>query len=116
MRKLPISSAHFSLAFKITAGILSVLAALATIIPAARQSGILGPMPLLASNVARIRLAPNSDTAWALGDTLAFAATATDTNGATIPAPRLTWTVTNTEVAESHPDGSVIATGACAAS
>jgi len=112
MRKLPFSSAHFSLAFKITAGILSVLAALATIIPAARQSGILGPMPLLASNVARIRLAPNSDTAWALGDTLAFAATATDTNGATIPAPRLTWTVTNTEVAESHPDGSVIATGA----
>ena len=111
MRKLPLSSAHFSLAFKITAGFLSVLAALATIIPAARQSGMLGPLALLASNVAHIRLTPSADTAWAIGDTLQFAALASDTNGAVLPAPVLTWTVTNTEVAESHPDGSVIATG-----
>lgn len=102
----------FSHAFKLTAGAISGLAALVTVLTYARQEGVIGPLATVTSPVAYIRLSPYSDTAYALGDTLHFAAIATDTNGAQLPAPQLTWTVTNTEVAEARTDGSVIATGA----
>lgn len=104
--------ALFSHAFKLSAGAISGLAALVTILTYARQEGVIGALATVATPVAYIRLSPYSDTAYAVGDTLHFAAVATDTNGAQLPAPQLTWTVTNTEVAEAHPDGSVIATGA----
>ena len=108
----PPKPAYFSTAFKIVVSTLTIFGTVATILTTLRQEGMIGALPKLGFNVARIRLTPTSDTAWALGDTLAFAAIATDTNGVALPAPPLTWTVTNTEVAEAHPDGTVIATGA----
>ena len=112
IKQQPPKPAYFSTAFKIVVSTLTIFGTVATILTTMRQEGLIGPLPKLGSNVARIRLTPVSDTAWALGDTLAFAATATDTNGVALPAPPLIWTVTNTEVAESRPDGTVIATGA----
>ena len=110
-QKVP-HKALFSHAFKVTAGVITGLSALVTILTYARQEGVIGPLAQYTNPVAFIRLTPTSDTAYAIGDTLHFAALATDTNGAQLPAPTLTWTMTNTEVAEAHPDGSVIATGA----
>ncbi|MEP6745608.1 MAG: hypothetical protein ABJB33_08940, partial [Gemmatimonadota bacterium] len=112
MPKPPQRRALFSLAFKITAGAISGLAALVSILTFARQEGVIGPLAAVGTNVARIRLTPSSDTAWALGDTLSFAALATDTNGLVLSAPALTWSITNTKVAEARSDGSAIATGA----
>ena len=104
--------ALFSHAFKVTAGIITGLSALVTILTYARQEGVIGPLSQYTNPVAFIRISPVSDTAYAIGDTLHFGAVATDTNGAQLPAPALTWTMTNTEVAEARGDGSVIATGA----
>ena len=112
MTQQPPRPALFSTAFKLTAGALSVLTALATILTFARQEGMIGPIAPVGSDVSRLRLTPATDTAWAIGDTLSYAAIATDTNGAVLPSPLLRWTVTNTEVATAHSDGSVIATGA----
>ena len=104
--------ALFSHAFKVTAGLITGLSALVTILTFARQEGVIGPLAQALTPVAFIRVTPHADTAYAIGDTLHFAAVATDTNGAQLPAPVLTWTMTNTEVAEARPDGSVIAAGA----
>lgn len=104
--------ALFSHAFKVTAGLITGLSALVTILTFARQEGVIGPLAQALTPVAFIRLTPHADTAYAIGDTLHFAALATDTNGVQLAAPVLTWTLTNTEVAEAHSDGSVIATGA----
>lgn len=104
--------ALFSHAFKVTAGVITGLSALVTILTYARQEGVIGPLAQYTNPIAYIRVSPVADTAYALGDTLHFAAVATDTNGAQLPAPTLTWTLTNTEVADAHPDGSVVATGA----
>ena len=112
MTQQPPRPALFSTAFKLTAGALSILTALATILTFARQEGMIGPVAPVGSDVSRLRLTPATDTAWAIGDTLSYAAIATDTNGAVLPSPLLRWTVTNTEVATAHSDGSVIATGA----
>lgn len=111
MSQQPPRQALFSTAFKVTAGGISGLAALVSILTFARQEGMIGPIATIGANVARIRLTPAADTAWALDDTLSFAAIATDTNGVILTTPLLTWSITNTEVAEAHPDGSVIATG-----
>jgi hypothetical protein len=101
----------FSTAFKAAMGGLGVLATIVTILTFARQEGMIGPIATIGVNVARIRLTPVTDTAWALGDTLSYAAIATDTNGVVLPTPLLIWTIANSEVAEARPDGSVIATG-----
>lgn len=104
--------ALFSNAFKLIAGGLTLLATLATILTTARQEGMIGPLAMVGADVAHIRVMPASDTAYAVGDTLRFAATAADTNGVALPSPQLTWSVTNPAVAEARPDGSAIATGA----
>ena len=72
---------------------LAVLTALATILTFARQEGMIGPIAPVGSVVSRLRLTPATDTAWAIGDTLSYAAIATDTNGAVLPSPLLRWTV-----------------------
>ncbi|HET7042691.1 MAG TPA: hypothetical protein VFI13_11750, partial [Gemmatimonadales bacterium] len=105
MPKSSLRPAHFSLAFKVIVGAISLLGGIATIYGSARQEGVIGPLTQLRSNVAFIRVTPATDTAFAIGDTLHFAALATDTNGVQLGAPALTWTLTNTEVAEAHPDG-----------
>jgi hypothetical protein len=103
--------ALFSTAFKIIAGSLTLLGTVATILTTARQEGMIGPLAMVGADVAHIRVTPTSDTAFAVGDTLLFAAIAADTNGVALPSPQLTWSVTNPGVGEARPNGSVIATG-----
>lgn len=102
----------FSTAFKLVAGALTVLGTVATIFTTARQEGMIGPLSVLSSPVAFIRISPATDTAWSLGDTLHYAVSASDTNGIALTAPVLTWTVANTSIADVRTDGSVIAKGA----
>lgn len=111
MTKAPLKQAYFSTAFKLLLGGLGVLATLATILTTARQEGMIGPLATLGAEVANIRITPGSDTARAIGDTMHFSVTASDTNGVALPAPHVEWGVTNTEVATVRPDGTVIATG-----
>jgi len=58
-----------------------------------------------------VGLRPQSDTAYAIGDTIHLAATITDKNGAILVGARPTWVSENPKVAIVLNDGSVIAQG-----
>ena len=58
-----------------------------------------------------VGLRPQSDTAYAIGDTIHLAATITDKNGAILVGARPTWVSENPKVATVLNDGSVIAQG-----
>ena len=58
-----------------------------------------------------VGLRPQSDTAYAIGDTIHLAATITDKNGAILVGARPTWVSENPKVATVLMDGSVIAQG-----
>src|ERR1051326_2038081 len=58
-----------------------------------------------------VGLRPQSDTAYAIGDTIHLAATITDKNGAILVGAKPTWVSENPKVAIVLNDGSVIAQG-----
>jgi hypothetical protein len=90
-------------------------AALVSIISALYSYGVLGESESHQSignlGAAWVRLRPTVDTAFAIGDTIHFAATIADKNGSILVGARPTWTSGDSTVAETSPDGAVIARG-----
>jgi hypothetical protein len=90
-------------------------AALVSIISALYSYGVLGKSESHQSignlGAAWVRLRPAVDTAYAIGDTVHFAATVADKNGSILVGARPTWTTGDASVATMSPDGAVIARG-----
>lgn len=90
-------------------------AALVSIITALFSYGFLGKSESHQSignfGAAWVRLSPTLDTAYAIGDTVRFAATVADRNGSVLLGARPTWTSGDSSVATVEPDGAVIARG-----
>lgn len=110
----PIAKGHLSLAFKLTAGLLSAGTAAVTIFTFARSYGLVGapaPAALTVGNIGVnwISLAPAVDTATALGDTARFAATVTDENGTALFGATIRWTSDDSAVAQTIGAGRVVA-------
>jgi hypothetical protein len=88
--------------------IASTLAALATVCSFLYSSGFIGRHLSAGLRASWIALNPSVDTAYALGDTIHFAATITDKNGAVILGAQPTWTTESPSVAKVEADGTVI--------
>src|SRR3954469_13044155 len=90
-------------------------AALVSIITALFSYGVLGKSESHQSignfGAAWVRLNPAIDTAYAIGDTVRYAATIADKNGSILVGAQPTWTVGDTSVAVVSEDGAVIARG-----
>lgn len=116
---MPILSAktHFSLAFKITAAVLSAGTAAVTIFSFAHSYGLIGAAPPLALTVGDlgvswVGLAPAVDTIASLGDTIQLAATVTDDNGTALVGATIHWSSDNPGVAKVIGGGRAVAEGA----
>ena len=99
-----------------TVGVLATLATmgagLASILKFAKDEGLVDPSSYLAGlakSAAWVRLTPASDTARALGDSLHFAATVSDSNGLVISGLPLVWTTDDSSVVQVLRDGTAIA-------
>ncbi|HEX6533918.1 MAG TPA: Ig-like domain-containing protein [Gemmatimonadaceae bacterium] len=108
---------HFSLAFKITAAVLSALTAAVTIFSFAHSYGLIGAAPPLALTVGDlgvswVGLAPANDTLASLGDTIQLAATVTDNNGTALVGATIHWSNDNPGVVKLIGGGRVVAEGA----
>ncbi len=105
----------FSHTFKLVAASASTGAALVSIMSFMSSYGIIGEEPahktLGTFGAKRVVIAPVEDTAAAIGDTLLFATTVTDSRGATLVGVPLTWSIGDPNVATVDPDGTVIARG-----
>ncbi|HEU4995531.1 MAG TPA: Ig-like domain-containing protein [Gemmatimonadaceae bacterium] len=90
-------------------------AALVSIITALFSYGVLGKSESHQSignlGAAWVRLRPTIDTAFAIGDTIHFAATIADKNGSILVGARPVWTSGDSTVAVVGADGSVVARG-----
>src|SRR5262245_37217444 len=90
-------------------------AALVSIITALFSYGVLGKSESHQSignlGAAWVRLRPTMDTAFAIGDTIHFAATIADKNGSILVGARPVWTSGDSTVAVVGSDGSVVARG-----
>jgi hypothetical protein len=90
-------------------------AALVSIFTALYSSGVLGSSESHQSignmGAAWVGLRPGIDTAYAIGDTVHYAATVTDKNGSILVGARPVWTTGDSSIATVLPDGSVIARG-----
>jgi len=90
-------------------------AAIASIVSALHSNGVIGKgtSTTSAANAAAawVRLTPAVDTATAIGDTVAFAATAADQNGSILGGATPTWTTGDSSIATVRANGSVIARG-----
>lgn len=90
-------------------------AALVSIITALFSYGFLGKSESHQSignfGAAWVRLSPRLDTAYAIGDTVRFAATIADRNGSILVGAHPTWTSGDSSIATVEPDGAVIARG-----
>jgi len=107
--------AWFGHAGKLVAVAASSGAALVTIFTALYSYGVLGQSESHQSignlGASWVGLRPTVDTAYAIGDTVHYAAMVTDKNGSVLVGARPTWTTGDTTVAKVLPDGSVIARG-----
>ncbi len=107
--------AWFGHAGKLVAVAASSGAAIVTIFTALYSYGVLGQSESHQSignlGAAWVGLRPTVDTAFAIGDTVHYAATVTDRNGSILVGARPTWTTGDTTVAKVLPDGSAIARG-----
>ncbi len=88
--------------------IASTLAALATVFSFLYSSGFIGRHLSGGLRASWIALNPMIDTSYSLGDTIHFAATITDKNGAVILGAQPTWTSENPGIARVEADGTVI--------
>ena len=90
-------------------------AALVSIFSALYSYGVIGASESHQSignlGAAWVGLRPIIDTAYAIGDTVHYAATVTDKNGSILVGARPTWTTGDSTVAIVLPDGSVVARG-----
>lgn len=90
-------------------------AALVSIVSALLSYGVLGRSEAHQSlgnlGAAWVRLRPSVDTAYAVGDTVHFAATIADKNGSILLNARPTWTTGDSTVAVALPDGAVVVRG-----
>lgn len=105
---------HLGTMAKLTTGIVSVATAGVTIFTFARSYGLVGapaPAALTVGNlgVNWIGLSPPADTAFALGDTVRFAATVTDQNGTALFGATIHWTSDDSTVAQPIGAGRVVA-------
>lgn len=105
----------FGHAWRTVAAIASAGAALASLISALYSYGIVGRATahktIGSLGAAWVGLAPNEDSADAIGDTLHFAATITDRNGSTLVGVEPTWTSDDPHVAAALHDGTVVTRG-----
>jgi hypothetical protein len=102
--------------FKVFATAASSGAALVSILAFVRSSGWLGTAELGGSGtrgspVAWVDLKPAADTAYALGDTLHLAVTATDSSGGVLVGIPVAWSSSNTDVATVGKGGTAVARG-----
>ena len=95
-------------AWKWGAGSLSAGAALVSIISSVRDAAGAG-------QVRWIGIAPATDTAWAIGDTIQLATTVTDAHGGVLPGVAVGWTSTDSSVASVDSAGTAVARAAGAA-
>jgi hypothetical protein len=90
-------------------------AALVSIFTALYSYGVIGSSESHQSignmGAAWVGLRPGIDTAYAIGDTVHYAATVTDKNGSILVGARPVWTTGDSSIATVLPDGSVIAQG-----
>lgn len=90
-------------------------AALVSIFTALYSYGVIGSSESHQSignmGAAWVGLRPGIDTAYAIGDTVHYAATVTDKNGSILVGARPVWTTGDSSIATVLPDGSVIARG-----
>ncbi|MDB4878677.1 MAG: Ig domain protein group 1 domain protein, partial [Gemmatimonadetes bacterium] len=95
--------------------IASTGAAIASIVTALHSNGVIGKGSSAASAAntaaAWVRLTPAVDTATAIGDTVAFAATAADQNGSILGGMTPVWTSGDSTIATVAANGTVIARG-----
>jgi hypothetical protein len=88
-------------------------AALVSIFTALYSYGVIGSSESHQSignmGAAWVGLRPGIDTAYAIGDTVHYAATVTDKNGSILVGARPVWTTGDSSIATVLPDGSVIA-------
>ncbi|MFN2636267.1 MAG: Ig-like domain-containing protein [Gemmatimonadaceae bacterium] len=105
----------FRHAGKLVAVAASSGAALVSIFSALYTYGVIGQAESHQSignmGAAWVGLRPVLDTAYAIGDTVHYAATVTDKNGSILVGARPTWTTGDSSVAIVLPDGSVVARG-----
>ncbi len=104
-----------SRAGKGVAVVASTGAALVSIISALYSYGVLGKSEAHQSignyGAAWVRLRPTVDTAFAIGDSIHYAATVADKNGSILVGARPTWTTGDSTVASVGEDGAVVARG-----
>ena len=90
-------------------------AALVSIFTALYSYGVIGSSESHQSignmGAAWVGLRPGIDTAYAIGDTVHYAATVTDKNGSILVGARPVWTTGDSSIATVLPDGSAIARG-----
>ncbi|HVE78511.1 MAG TPA: Ig-like domain-containing protein [Gemmatimonadaceae bacterium] len=115
MADTTVKARGFSSMFKLMAASASTGAALVSILSFMSSYGIIGGEPAHKTvgtfGAKRVAIAPAGDTASAIGDTLLFATTVTDSRGATLVGVPLVWSSGDPNVAAVEPDGSVIARG-----
>src|SRR5215210_5483362 len=108
-------SMWFRHAGKVMAVAASSGAALVSIFSALYSYGVIGSSESHQSignlGAAWVGLRPVLDTAYAIGDTVHYAATVTDKNGSILVGARPTWTTGDSTVAIVLADGSVVARG-----
>src|SRR3981189_2990531 len=102
----------FKLAWKSIALAASTGAALVTVFSALYSYGVIGQAESHQSigniGAAWVGLRPASDTAWAIGDTVHFAATIADKNGSILVGAVPIWTTGDSTIAVPGPDGPII--------
>jgi hypothetical protein len=90
-------------------------AALVSIFTALYSYGVIGSseshQAIGNMGAAWVGLRPSIDTAYAISDTVHYAATVTDKNGSILVGARPVWTTGDSSIATVQPDGSVIARG-----
>lgn len=98
---------------KIIAVVASTGAAIASIIATMYSYGMVGETEAHQSignfGAAWVRLQPSIDTAFAIGDTVYFAATIADKKGSVLIGASPTWTTGDSSIAIAHGDGAVVA-------
>lgn len=105
----------FTHAWKLVAALTSTAAAIVSVFSFLLRYGVVGRAESHETignlGAAWVGVRPVADTAYAVGDTIHFAATITDKSGAILVGAHPTWTTDNAGVAVVFPDGSVIVKG-----
>lgn len=98
---------------KIIAVVASTGAAIASIVATLYSYGMIGETEAHQSignlGAAWVRLQPSIDTAFAVGDTVYFAATIADKKGSVLIGANPTWTTGDSSIAIAHGDGAIVA-------